>query len=796
GAYTVRLIVTTASGCKDTITRINYIRTGTRPVANFNVVDSVVCYGVMSMFNNLSTGADSAFWQWGDGSTMPMLLPGTNPVTHLYADTGTYTVTLIVYNNGCADTLVQPDIVTILPPKPVFTFQLNCIDPYSVDFTDASIGADSIVWDFGDGSPLVSDSLAPTHVYATRGLKTVTLTAYNFTTNCFFTQPASFTIADPIAQHSTIPAIGCYPLPVTFTNTSQDANISIWKFGDGSPDTTIANPPVHTYTLPGLYTMKLIITDINGCVDSISNNIIVQGAIPDFTADTTTGCKPLPILFSDNSVSDSTLVQWRWDFGDLTSQTTVSPAINHTYMSRGIYSVKMVVTDKNGCADSIIKINYIEATYPFPAFVADTFACKGEVITFNANTTSATGPGVIYSWDFGDGTPTGSGVSPTHSYTADNLYTVTLTVTDKNGCDSSIQHQVRVQHPTADFKDTTIAEGCGFRNVKFTDISTGLYINGWNWDFGDGASSSVQNPTHTYTVPGVYTVSLIVTNIAGCKDTITYPNLVVVPGPIGSFTFAPQTGCNPLTVIFKSNSNNTTEYIWDFGDGSPIYITTDTIVQHTYTAETPFPGANPQLLLGNILSNGSTCRLPATNLTGLVLVTTIIDVEIDSTIVTLPEGDFFIINSSITNLIGTPAYSWTPAYQLSCTDCNTPSVVGDGSGDLITYHFTVTDPNGCIGYDSIKVYYIFCEEELFIPNVFTPNGDGINDEFAIGGVCKQDNYKVQIFNRWGIQLFTTDIKNLAWDGRTKSGEEASDGVYYYVLTHKDKTYTGFLHLMR
>lgn len=795
GFYTVRLIITTAAGCKDTVIKNNYIKAGTPPVANFNVVDSTVCYGIMSQYNNLSTGADSAFWLWGDGSTMPMVLPAVNPAQHLYADTGLFTVTLIVYNKGCADTLVQPDIERIFPPKPVFTFKLNCINPYSVSFTDASIGADSLTWDFGDGTPIVSDSLTPTHIYATRGTKTVTLTAFNFTTGCSFAVPVSFTIADPVAQFTSTPGIGCYPLPVTFGNTSQDASITTWHFADGSLDTIANTPTVHTYVLPGKYPVKIVIVDINGCTDSITKNVIVQGAIPDFKADTTTGCAPLPIIFTDKSVSDSTIVQWKWTFGDLNTQTTTASPVNHTYILPGSYTVKMVVTDKNGCMDSISKINYILPTFPVPKFVtlADTFACRNELLTFNASTTNVAAP-ATYKWRYGDGAGTAplSVNTTTHAYTSDNTYTVTLIVTDKNGCVDSIKHLVFVQHPNADFKDSTWKEDCGFREIHFTDKSTGVGITKWKWDFGDGATSLIQNPSHVYTVAGVYSVSLVVTNSAGCTDTVNYPNLIVVPGPVGTFTFTPKTGCNPLTVIFTAISTNTNEYIWDFGDGTQPVVTTVPTTQHTYTTTGT---KTPILLLGNVLSNGSPCRLAATNLTGSVIVTSIIGVNIDSVLVKVKEGDYFVINSKITNTI-LPTYSWDPAYNLNCTNCQVPSVLGDGSGKIITYHLTVTDQNGCMDYDSIRIYYLLCGDDISIPNVFTPNDDGINDAFDIGGPCLAQKYLLRIYDRWGIQLFTSEEKNLSWDGRTTSGQPAPDGVYYYILTLDEKSYAGFLQLIR
>ncbi len=627
GLFSVTLIAETSGGCRDTITKINYIQTGSKPIANFTVVDPTVCYGTDAEFTDLSVGADSAFWRFDVnqgtfstplGATLPY-----NPVTNLFPDTGTFFVEQIVYNNGCADTLRIDDIVKILPPKPIFNYQLDCSNLYTATFSDASLAADSIVWNFGDGSPVVINDSTPAHTYASRGNQTVTLTAYNFSTGCFSSVVQTFTITEPIAQFSASPAAGCYPLAVSFTSTSQDESGTLWRFGDGTPDDT--NPfPLHVYTQPGLDTATLVITDINGCVDSTTNVVTVYGPIPNFNANVTAGCTPLPVTFTDASISDSALVQWIWNFGDGSAPQTVTvPSINHTYTASGFYTVTMTVTDVNGCTKVVTRPNYIQPTYPLPAFAVDSFACRGEVLFFDASLTNAAS--ATYTWDFGDGT-TGSGFLATHAYSADNLYTITLTVTDVNGCDSSIQHQLLIEHPVAAFSDSVLSIGCGVTNMQFTENTTGTAVTGWQWDFGDGASSTQQNPTHAYTLPATYTVSLVVTNSAGCTDTIT--NSVVVPGPTGTFSFTPSAGCPPLTATFTAASTTAISYTWDFGDGTVI-TTTSPVTQYTYTVDIV---ATPALLLNFILSDGSSCQLPAPSAGQITVVTVVptVDFTVDA----------------------------------------------------------------------------------------------------------------------------------------------------------------------
>jgi gliding motility-associated-like protein len=608
GTYTVSLVIQTAGGCKDSITKTNYIKTGTKPTANFSIVDPTVCYGTDAVFTDLSVGADSAYWEFdvneGTFSTPAGASLPFNPVTNLFPDTGTFYVQQIAFNHGCADTLKINNIVQILPPKPIFSSQLSCTNLFTVSLTDASLAADSLIWDFGDGSPLVINDTIPTHTYASRGDKTITLTAYNFSTGCHSSAPQTLTIAQPIARFSTVPSKGCYPLVVTLNDSSQDADDFVWKFGDGSPAVNLPSPVLHVYTAPKQDTAMLIVTDVNGCKDSTTRIVTVYGPTPNFNSDVTTGCIPLLVTFNDTSISDSALVQWTWDFGDGTAPQTVNTAsTSHIYTVTGFYSVTMTVSDINGCTKTVVRPNYIQPTYPSPAFVVDTFACRNEVVTFDASASNAAGP-ATYSWNYGDGT-TGLGIISVHAYATSNTYTVTLTVTDINGCDSSIQHQILIEHPVTGYTDSVLLIGCGVTNMQFTDHSTGTSLTNWQWNFGDGASATQQNPVHTYTLPATYAVSLVVTNVAGCTDTITQS--VAVPGPTGTFSFTPSAACPPLTATFTAVSATAISYTWDFGDGN-VVTTATPVTTHTYPTDIV---ATPALLLGFILPDGSTCQLPA-----------------------------------------------------------------------------------------------------------------------------------------------------------------------------------------
>jgi gliding motility-associated-like protein len=784
GVYSPSLIVQTAAGCTDTFVCNRCVKTGIRPTANFGIAKDTVCFGLVVTFSDSSLNATGWHYMFGDGGTSNV----PNP-THVYGDTGTFQVKLVVYNNGCSDTSVIKKVV-VLPPKAVFTYTLNCTNYYTVNFSSHSEGADSLVWNFGDGIVNSSNVKNPTHTYITRGPFTVTLTAYNHATGCSNSASVSFTIAQPVASYTLPSNHGCYAFTPVFTSTSQDASTYYWNFGDLSTlaDSSVINNPSYTYNNPGAYTVTLIITDVNGCKDTATGIIKSLGPVPHFYADTLTGCRPLPVTFINTSTSDSVLVQWTWNFGDGTILTTNKDSITHVYTVPGIYSVTMSVKDTNGCLKTLTINNYIRPTFPYPSFSLDTFACKGDLLTFDASATSAVGP--HYSWNFGDGAIVNT-TNPvtTHSYSADNYYTVSLTVRDTNGCDSTLIHKVRILKPTANFSWSVLNAGCGTLQVAFQDSSSG-YVTSWAWDFGNGAGSVLQSPNYTYVQPGIYNASLIVTNAGGCKDTLMRDSIIVVPGPVGSFSFSPVTGCNPLTVTFVGHSGNAQQYIWDFGDGN--LITGPDSVKHTYTGQGSF---TPVLSLGNTLSTGAPCLLPATNLSGAVTVTTVLNVSISPDILVLPQDSTGTVVTSVTNGIMPYVYSWSPNTYISCSSsCTHVQVMG--TGDTVKYVYTVYDQSGCAGSDTLWVYSKPCLETAIIPNVFSPNGDGMNEVFYIPGVCPSDDYSLTIFDRWGSLLFSSVSRNHSWDGKTNRGENAPDGTYYFIVKVKGTVYKGFVQLVR
>ena len=596
GAYTIKLTITSASGCTDTASVVNGILVGIKPMVNFTADPKNVCAEMNVNFTDLTSGNPNEWhWAFGDGGTSS----GKNPI-HNYGDTGYFSVTLIALNNGCADTLVIPKLVHIKPPIANFTSLNNCVQPGHTIFTDASIGADTWHWDFGDKA--ISSLENPVHDYAISGVYTVSLTVTNKETGCSSTHLDTINVFIEKADFATSVNSVCKYVPVTFKAiNSIPSNISsyTWRFGDGINNTNITDTTSHAYALAGNYTVTLILNIKNGCTDSIVKplNIKVNGPTAVFNAVVPGACQNIVVAFNDSSYdSNSTIKVWQWNWGDGTSQTINVPPYNHAYGAAGNYSVSLKVSDGNGCTDSVIHQNTIIISKPVASFIADTLSCTAGIVTF---TNTSSGPSLRYVWSFGDGT-TSSQTNPSHTYTSEGIYSVSLAITDLYGCTDFISknNYIRIANPKADFTVSDTVGTCPPLVVNFTNLSKNYSF--FAWDFGDGSSSSTGSPSHFYSTPGVFFAILTVRSASGCVDRKSVQ--IKVKGPVGSFTYTNLAGCNPLLTSFTATTGKNISFIWDFNDGTTI-ATPDSIITHKYiTADFYLPKL--------ILVDTAGCRVP------------------------------------------------------------------------------------------------------------------------------------------------------------------------------------------
>ncbi|MBL4657139.1 MAG: PKD domain-containing protein, partial [Flavobacteriales bacterium] len=596
GTYDVSLVGIDDFGCSDTmkLTDVGNPILISEPFSHYTYTPmGGGCIPLTISFSDNSKNliGSIASWNWGFGDT----ISGTSNYsslqypTHTFDSAGVYWITLtVITDRGCTDTfdtLVRagypPDLIDF-----TMSDSVKCHGQL-VSFTDLSQGLiNQWTWNFGDGT-YPSFAQNPDHEFQATGLVWVTLTAGLNGCTSSLTKPIQ--ILPPAPDFSVSPWLSCgVPHQVTFTDMSVGAETWLWDFDDGNSSND-ANV-VHTFTSYGLYHVKLIVTNTNGCTDSQIHQVRIPKVIANFGATDTEECFSLTTSFKDSSTFEYTNYNprhWYWDFGDGTTYSsndhwTKNPP-PHVYSDTGSYDVMLVVTEKYGCKDTMVRNNFITVHGVYPNYGADIEAGCAPLQVHFTDSTMGTSPLVSWSWDFGDGSPISSLNNPTHSFGAGSPYNVQLTVLDANGCIDSLEKPGLISptfiYPAFSCKSAV----CLAEDAGIVDSSLGAGIS-YSWDFGDGYTTSSPNPSHGYSNTGVHTIVLTLSDINGCVLSKSQ-TIEVFPQPIPGFSVdSLSTSCPPLVATFTdTSSTDVATWSWDFGDNTG---SAGSSPMHTYT----YPG--------------------------------------------------------------------------------------------------------------------------------------------------------------------------------------------------------------
>ncbi|AFV25370.1 cell surface protein [Methanolobus psychrophilus R15] len=420
----------------------------------------------------------------------------------------------------------------------------------------------------------------PSHTYTEAGTYQVALQAYNSEGYNSTIRTDYITVAiAPVADFGADVTSGAVPLAVNFTDTSSNAPTSWeWSFGDGNTSTD--QNPTHIYVSAGTYNVSLNVTNVGGSNVSTQLSYITTAITPvaNFSADVTSGAVPLTVNFTDQSINAPT--SWYWNFGDGNTSTDQNPA--HTYVAAGIYNVSLNATNVGGSNVST-QTNYITTAYvPVAGFTSNvTSGAAPLAVSFTDQSTNAT----AWYWDFGDGI-TSALQNPTHTYMDVGTYNVSLTAINAVSGNNSLAETDYITVAIAPVSNFTadVTSGAVPLAVTFTDQSTNSPIS-WFWDFGDGTNSTTQNPSHTYTSVGTYTVTLNASNVGGSNISTQSNYITAAITPVSGFTADVTSGAIPLAVSFTDQSTNSpTSWFWEFGDGtSPQMLLDGTGISATVT---------------------------------------------------------------------------------------------------------------------------------------------------------------------------------------------------------------------
>jgi len=511
----------------------------------------------------------------------------------------------------------------------------------STNSYDPNGGTLTYTWNFGDETQSTEEN--PTHTFINNTTNPiefkVTLIVTN--TNGISSVPASITITVnpapvnnflPQAKFSATPTSGDLILAVTFTDQSTTVNdnsflqIYEWDFGDGNTAIKFDNASfTYDYTRSGTFIPSLKVKDN---LERISDKFVgptinVNGVLnnppsPGFNSTQTSYSPTLKVQFTDTSSDDEgPLVAWHWDFGDKQTADVQNP--EHIYADPGKYLVMLTITDSGGLQVSGSKEITVLPPGNNPPISNFIYSQQNRklVIDFTDTSTDSDGNIVTWSWDFGDQS-TDITKNPTHTYALDGKYQVTLTVTDNSGKSTSITKDVivsplinlspvisSISGNQTSFKPSLI--------VKFTETSSDPdgFITRWDWNFGDRQTFSttdptLKNPSHEYVNPGIYTVTLTVTDDGlpdgtNKKTATTSIQFTVAPPPanqppVALFTVDTNNVFAPVVINFTDASTDAdgriVSWLWEFETGRSIFYNAQTYqktVSYTFNKSGTYP---------------------------------------------------------------------------------------------------------------------------------------------------------------------------------------------------------------
>ncbi|MFC2114511.1 PKD domain-containing protein [Bacteroidota bacterium] len=560
GEYDVKLKVTDSNSCFRELVKSDYIVVE-KVNADFVYTMNDSCSPAQVTFTNKSTPSGVMYndWTFGDNSTSTQL----NPL-HTYSSAGQYQVKLKVTKGQCNDEITK--LITIYS-APNFNFSadtlLHCKVPFSVNFSHTAPTTCSYSWQFGNGQTSTLDS--PAVWYSSFGSYDIKLTitspegckkTVNKTAYIKAKSPVVIVMLDPIA--------GCKPLSVNYIlRDSSLVKLTNWEVISGSGDTSDQKISSFIYPDVGIYNFEVKGSNNRGCQYYYTTTVAV-GTPPqaDFEDFTYVGCNDTFIRFKNlTNTHNPNADRFNWFFGDGGTSSLDTP--EHKYVDTGYMTVTLVAF-YNGCPDSFSRDSIIYIYAPVADLRSPLTGCVNDDLS---NINQSIG-GNEWFWDFGDGSYSTLEI-PSHKYAAIGVYKIRLTVTDTiSGCVDQDSGFVTIGRAPDDDFSANITESCNIVGITFTDTSTALIS--YQWDFGNGTSSTNKTPTCSYTAGGVYTVTLMVSDSVGCQSIIRKEEYIKISGFTTDLQVSPANGCVPLTVYAEDRTSAIFPIInryWEMGNG-------------------------------------------------------------------------------------------------------------------------------------------------------------------------------------------------------------------------------------
>jgi gliding motility-associated-like protein len=571
--FTVTLTGASVFGCVDSVSHTFNVKT--TPVAAFTLSELAACSPVSLEISNQSVRADSLYWNYGDGISSNMT---DSLQQHTYENNGTlaqdFVITLVaVTEEGC--TSQQSSTLTVYP-----LIDASFIDPgvfcspATVQFNSTSVNANSLQWDFGNGS--VSSIPAPTSYFANDTDDPISFSVQLIATSTYgcVDTIAHDVVINPTPVINFVPNVfaGCAPVEIEFTNNSLHADALSWSYGDGTTSTTGDAVHSHTYTNdgndPNVMQVTLAAVSNEGCNSSQTVEITVY---PSVTADFMSPgafCSPAQVALMNTSVN---AVSYEWTFGNGLMSIMQSPATNYTNTTgeTQVFDITLLASNSFGCADTASHQVTIYATPDVNVLANVNAGCSPLQVTFSNQTTFADS----YIWNYGDNTSSDT-MALHHEHVFQNSgneaedIEVVMEAFTQEGCSAQTTIVIQV-YPVVEASFENPGEFCSPVSVGFVNTSE----NGstYQWDFDNGIQSIMEAPVVYFSnnsdTTQVFNVSLVVTSAYGCEAQHTAP-LAVFPLPNVSIELQDNTVCEAGPLVIFNTSSGAATYMWDYGDGT------------------------------------------------------------------------------------------------------------------------------------------------------------------------------------------------------------------------------------
>lgn len=586
GVYYVSETVKSGS-CKD-ISEVIKIVAGDKLVPDLTVAPAEVCNGgSIHLTGTVSDNSLVNMWRFKSSNLFDLSFNSKpDTVITVYSDTTGYkNITLQVDYNGCLSATTKNNILKINGPAGNFSETFSCDSSLIYHFKSDIKPATSFTWNID--TVIFNNIISPRYVFPTRGNYTAKLTATDNTSGCTLIKTKILNVRQVLADFILSDTILCAGDSLHLNASSSKDYINncfnegfLWHFGDDSPPArTFSRTYSHVYTSKGTDTINLVVTADNGCTDTIKKVVKVFKPSGSFTTDKTSGCVTEMTINFKNTSTDNTIVDWIWNFGDKTTDSTKSISIAHKYSNtiQKTYYPTLTVSDAHQCYSNYsIPIQIIAINTDFQA--DDKAICLGGTIKFTPVDSTLT---KLY-WDFGDGT--NSTTTNTHTYTTAGTFSVSLAASKESCRDTLTKSKyISVEKANANFTVSDSVFYCYPDTVNFIhnnsiDSQAVQYL--WTFDSNVLSDRSSNNINYTFTKPGNHLARLKVTTLNGCNATNS--KNIKISGPNAVVTFSPDKICYNDLVTFNIDSLTKVDS-WKllFGDGS---TTTNNPASHRYTS--------------------------------------------------------------------------------------------------------------------------------------------------------------------------------------------------------------------